>query len=425
MGNTFNRSVVVGPTPPANLTTHSLPNAYGTFNNIREIGASIQGELDFAQAGDTVLVGPGSYDESPDVTQSVNLKSSAGRSLTTINLQTGPTYLGSLHVGGANVTVDGFTIVGRDGTPTTIAASNIFVDAGLSSVTIKNNRLRVGAVDPATDNGDDGFGVLTTYSTSSLVASLAVTDNAIEPLGAAGERAFYINPGVNSFTLARNQITGKFNSTARTQAKTGVVQANTVDGLGLGGRGLGTWGYPDATVWGHTTFQDNVFSGLARGVDVLSSNSTVLSCNQFVGNGTGVEVSDNDGGLTTGFDPTTVSMHGNSFIGDTVHGAENSSVTAGTVSATSNWWGCAAGPGNPGCDTVNGALAITPVAPSVPTCVSAGAINLTQAKFKRDNSPAHHNGSIQLKGDFVTCTTASRPTSSRRRPGSACRRTTT
>jgi hypothetical protein len=368
-GNTFNRSVVVGPTPPANLTTHSLPNAYGTFNDIREIGASIQGELNYAQPGDTVLVGPGSYDESPDVTQSVTLKSYAGRALTTINLQTGPTYLGSLHLAGANVTVDGFTIVGRDGTPTTIAASNIFVDPGLTSVTIKNNRLRVGAVDPATDNGDDGFGVLTTFSLSSLVANLAVTDNVIEPLNAAGERAFFINDGVNNFTLARNQITGKFNSTARTQAKNGLVQDNTVDGLGLGGLGLGTWGYPDATVWGHTTFQHNVFRGLVRGVDVLSSNSTVLSCNQFVGNGRGVVVED-DGGLTTGFDPTTVSMHGNSFIGNTIHGADNSAAIAGTVSATNNWWGCVAGPGNPGCDTVNGMLAVTPVATSVPACAS-------------------------------------------------------
>jgi hypothetical protein len=368
-GNTFNRSVVRGTTPPSVLGTYSLPNAYGTFTDIREIGASIQGELDHSLAGETVLVGPGSYDESPDVTQSVVLKSYAGRAVTTIDLQTGPTYLGALHLGGATVTVDGFTIVGRDGTPSVIAASNVLVDPGLASVTIKNNDLRVGAADPGSSNGDDGMGILTTFSTSSLVAQLAITDNSIEPIGAGGERAFFINDGVNNLTLARNQITGYFDATARTQAKNGLVQDNTVDGLGLGGFGLGTWGYPDATVWGHTTFQHNVFRNLQRGVSVLSSNSTVLSCNQFVDNQVGVTVAD-DGGFTTGFDPTTVSMHGNSFVSNAVHGAENASSIAGTVSATSNWWGCVAGPGNPGCDTVSGALAVTPVSTSVPACAS-------------------------------------------------------
>ncbi len=367
--NTFNRSVVVGVNPPNDVRPFSYTSAPYTFDNVRRIGAAIQGEIDHAQAGDTVLVGKGSYDESPQVTQSITLRSASGRALTTINLQTGPTYLGALEISAPTVAVDGFTVVGRDGTPTQVAASNILVDTALSSVTIKNNRLRVGFADPGSSTGDDGFGVITTYSTSTLVNNLAVTDNVIEPLGASGERAFFINTGVDGFQLLRNQITGLFNATARTQAKNGLVQDNTVDGLGLGGYGLGTWGYPDATVWGHTTFQHNVFRGLLRGVNVLSSNSTVLSCNQFVSNGTGVLVQD-DGGSTTGFDPTTVSMHGNSFLSSASNGVDNSSVIAGTVSATLNWWGCVAGPGNPGCDTVSGAVTFAPVATSVPACAS-------------------------------------------------------
>jgi hypothetical protein len=371
-GNTFNRSVVFGAAPPATLGTFTAPSGYGTFTDIRRIGASIQGEIAHALAGNTVLVGKGAYDESPVIAQSLTLKSASGRALTTINLQTGPSYLGALEIAGSNVTVDGFTIVGRDGTPSQVASTNILVDTGPTTVVIKNNRLRVGASDPGSFTGDDGFGFVPTYSTSTLVTSLQVTDNIIEPLGASAERAFFVNPGIDGFQLLRNQITGNFVATARTEAKNGLVQDNTVDGLGLGGYGLGTWGYPDATVWGHTTFQHNVFRGLTRGVSVLSSNSCVLSCNQFVGNATGFTVHD-DGGLTTGFDPTTVSAHGNSFVSNSVRGAENTSVIAGTVSATNNWWGCIAGPGNPGCDTVSGALTIAPVSTSVPVCASCSA----------------------------------------------------
>ncbi len=372
--NTFNRSVVFGPDPLANdVGTFSYTSGPYTFNDVRRIGAAIQGELDHAQNGDTVLVGPGNYDESPNVTTSVELVSYAGLALTTINLQTGPTYLGALTIGGQTVTVDGFTIVGRDGTPTTIAASNILVNPGLASVTIKNNRLRVGASDGTSGNGDDGIGVLTTYTVSApqFVSSLGVTDNVIEPLNAAGFRAFYVNPGVVGLTMARNQIIGKFDATSITQAQNGTVQQNVVDGLGLGGAGIGSWGYPDAAVWGHTTFDRNVLRGLFAGITVFEANSNVLSCNQFVGNVYGARIRDGFGAVN--FNPTTVSITTNSIIGNTTAGVANVASTVGVVPATSNWWGCVAGPGNPGCDAAVGSLNVTPVATSVPACASCSA----------------------------------------------------
>ncbi len=47
----------------------------------------------------------------------------------------------------SDVTIDGFTIVGRDGTSPVLAATNILVNTGVHDVTITNNRLRVGVVD--------------------------------------------------------------------------------------------------------------------------------------------------------------------------------------------------------------------------------------------------------------------------------------
>jgi len=330
---------------------------------------TIQHAVDVACDGETVSVAAGTYDESPQVLKSLTIQSASGKAVTTIALQTGPTYLGSLEVGGQTVTIDGFTIVGRDGTPSTIAASDVFLDGGLSSVTLRNNTFRIGQSDPTSTDGDDGFGVLTTYHDSGVnVTTLDVENNLFEPLNSVGTRAFYINPGVGTFTFMGNSVTGNFAGTGITQAANGQVSNNTVDGQGLGGVGLGTWGYPDADVWGHTTFQNNVFTGLARGIGIFETNDVVISCNRFSSNATGVEIEDGFG--TVNFDPTTIDIHSNSFLGNTTDGVANSATTTGAVQAKNDWWGCAAGPGHPGCDSVAGSVTFTPVATSPPACVS-------------------------------------------------------
>jgi len=216
--------------------------------------------------------------------------------------------------------------------------------------------------------GVDGFGVITTYSETTDVTDVSVTDNIIEPLTTEGGRAFYVNPGVLNFTFQRNQITGKFGGRALAQAKNGLVEDNSIDGQGLGGRGLGSWGYPDADVWGHTTFRHNVFSGLTLGLSIIESNDVVAECNRFEENDTAVVILDNFG--ATNFDPTTIDLHTNSFLDSSTNGLDNSAITPGAVLAENNWWGCVAGPGNPGCDSVSGSADYTSFATSVPGCVS-------------------------------------------------------
>lgn len=61
--NTFDKAVVVGPAPPANLRTYTYPSGYGTFTDVRRIGSVIQPEVDHGLAGDIVLIGAGSYEE--------------------------------------------------------------------------------------------------------------------------------------------------------------------------------------------------------------------------------------------------------------------------------------------------------------------------------------------------------------------------
>jgi nitrous oxidase accessory protein NosD len=81
--NTYDKAAVAGPTPPADLRAFSYTSDY-TFDNVRRIGATIQGEVDHAQDGDTVLVKAGEYPEQVQVSKSVHLSGEDGADQTFI-----------------------------------------------------------------------------------------------------------------------------------------------------------------------------------------------------------------------------------------------------------------------------------------------------------------------------------------------------
>lgn len=303
---------------------------------------TIQAAIDAVDAGGMVLVAPGSYNESPNITQSLTLQAEEGRDVTTIELQTGPTYLGALTIAGANVTVDGFTITGFDAVGSGLASSNIFVTTAASNVVITNNRLRVGAIG-AGSNGDDGMGLITTYSETGDVANLTVAGNIFEPVNLAGSRAFYINPGVNNFTFRQNSITGKFTGTAITQAKNGLVEENIVTGVspvGSPSAGLGTWGYPDPSVWGQTIFRHNEISAVDNAITINETDNVLVEGNKFNQNGRSVWIR----AFGLPFDNSTISINRNSIVGSGSPAMANDAPTAGIVDATLNWWNSATGP---------------------------------------------------------------------------------
>jgi hypothetical protein len=336
-------------------------DAFG--GNVGDPKKTIQAAINQVDAGGTVIVLPGTYNESPNITKSLTLESSGGRDVTTIQLQSGPTYLGALTIDGADVTVDGFTVLGFDGTVSTLASTNIYVTNTPDNVNLTNNRLKVGEIDTGSSNGDDGFGLITTYNTSNDVNTLVVTGNIFEPLNAAGTRAFYINPGVNQFTFANNQISGKFLRTAITQAKDGLVEENTVTGTGPAASrsaGLGTWGYPDPTIYGITTFRNNSISGVFKGVAVFETESVIVQNNTFSNNDYGVWVGPS-AALT--FDISTLHINLNSITSSHFNGIERDATLSGTLDGEKNWWGDASGPSGAGPgsgDSVSGNVDFTP-----------------------------------------------------------------
>src|SRR4029077_8591926 len=63
-------------------------------------------------------------------------------------------------------------------------------------------------------------------------------------------------------------------------------------------------------------------------------------------------------------DPVATASN-NSITGNAV-GVDNTTTT--NMAASGNWWGCPAGPGNAGCDTVNGPVDASSPLPAPPVC---------------------------------------------------------
>jgi fibronectin type 3 domain-containing protein len=328
-------------------TDGGTPGFQGDFStlHVTALGAQtgplgrIQEGIDLVDAGGTVIVGDGTYMESPNINKSLTLESAGGRATTFIELQTGPTYLGSLTIGGQDVTVDGFTIVGRDAVGMGLASTNILVNTGLNDIRVLNNRLRVGQIG-AGSNGDDGMGLLTTFTTTPamFVQSLEVTGNIFEPLAGSASRAFFINPGVTNFTFQDNEITGQFNSLSLTQASNGLVHNNVVTGTGSSA-GIGSWGSPDPDLFGQTTFSANTITQTATAISVIDTNHVDIQNNSLHANTTGVWVRSFDPMLAGGLDASTVVMFDNSITGYTTAVLNTYPMGAGAADASGNWWG--------------------------------------------------------------------------------------
>lgn len=321
-------------------------------------GPTIQAAINAANAGDTILVSDGTYPESFTINKALTLQSVNGNAVTTIELQKTPTYLGGIMVQASDVTIDGFTIKGYDATCVTISdrsSSNIVVVNGFSNINILNNLILVGK--PGACEGlDEGFGLITYYTeTGPFIDNLVVQGNEFRPLTDGG-RPFFVNTGVIDFTFEDNIIVGL--GRAYTQAQNGIIKDNIITGTGSEGArtgGIGCWGYPDSTVWGKTVFTGNTISGGATGIVLYSCQATTIEDNDLSNNDVGILIEE-DGAE---FDASTLIIQNNNIVGN-LKGIVYTDDPAETVDATLNWWGCQAGPGQTGCDTVEGHVATVP-----------------------------------------------------------------
>ncbi len=111
----------------------------------------------------------------------------------------------------------------------------------------------------------------------------------------------------------------------------------------------------------------NTVSGYERGAGVLLTGSpnrplthhTLFRCNSFLDNYFGILIE------VTQTTTEGILVRGNTISGNTI-GALNYPAVA--LDATNNWWGCAGGPGTPGCDVAGQNVTFTPFLPIEPEC---------------------------------------------------------
>ena len=71
--NTFNKKTITGPNLFTDVRSYAYPCGVYSCNDVRQIGAVIQPEVDNAVAGDTVMVGAGDYPEQVMVDKTLTL----------------------------------------------------------------------------------------------------------------------------------------------------------------------------------------------------------------------------------------------------------------------------------------------------------------------------------------------------------------
>lgn len=129
-------SIIVG----ANLSAYTPPTGSDCNINVPSQYSTIQAGIDAATSGDTVCVGPGTYNESVKISKSVRL-SGSGVAQSIINGQVNPGYLSpTIEFNANDITLEGFYINGISDSGFTVHN----MDASYSGNNIRYNWIKAG-----------------------------------------------------------------------------------------------------------------------------------------------------------------------------------------------------------------------------------------------------------------------------------------
>ncbi|RMD84359.1 MAG: hypothetical protein D6815_04380, partial [Candidatus Dadabacteria bacterium] len=374
--------------------------------------------------GDTVLVGPGLYVEAPVIDRPLTLRAAvlaseanAGNPAAQAIIDGGGAlYVVSVASGVSGVTIEGFEITNPtysapDNDPagiriqsddalgptvtahvrnnvihdiadpgrtsaafgeTGISAFNIGGGSTISGNTIYNLSDSEPPSSPGESPGSGRAQAILVKSSNGTASGVTIDGNVIHDVQDVGIRFNGVS-GSTAADVTNNVIyaigsagTGFLSGIGIDHIGQGNVAGNLIDtvigGFGLGVQASGTTAVTGNRITRVTGGNDPTFPGAAI---LVNSDGTTVEDNYLFINALGVVV-----GATVA---SAGQVTGNCITGNAAGGLVNGS--AATVDATGNWWGCAAGPGSPGCDTVadlgGGSTTFAPVA-TTPVCSGCG-----------------------------------------------------
>ncbi|MCC6298849.1 MAG: PxKF domain-containing protein [Anaerolineales bacterium] len=236
--NAYNKAVVVlvGAYPPFDVRQYNYTSGSYSFD-VRRIGVNIQGGVDTALAGDTVLVKAGTYEEQVAVPLSLTLLGESGAASTfivapsTLPVASDPDST-IVKIAGAGVSVDfsGFTVTGPGPSGCGSINAGIFVRDD-AYANIHDNRILDIRDDPFS-GCQNGVGIQVGRAALSTSGSADIADNVISGYQKNGVTV----SNVGSFaTIENNTITGAGPSTIIAQngvqvsgGATGAINWNSV-----------------------------------------------------------------------------------------------------------------------------------------------------------------------------------------------------
>ena len=335
---------------PFDVRQYSYPNSYGTFNHVRRIGASIQGEVDHTLAGDTVLVKPGTYPEHVTLGHALTLKGAnagiAGNAARGPESKITGDTSGAVQLAGDNVTINGFEVQSASNA----LGTGIHMAAGQTGALITDNLIT-----------GNQMGIYANSAGASMISyNLFDANNEAGSSGGSGIYSEYTDHMTIDHNEFRNHTTNNpiiFGATGANVHKNLVVSNNFIHDNVSGIYALG------------------VTDGSFMGNDISAAGATALSLsggdanvsvtkNLLHDSARGVRIEDGGYGSSLASN-SAIHINRNSITGNTSYGINNVSGYTGAVDGVCNWYGSASGPtnvGNPGGagDTVLGSVAFAP-----------------------------------------------------------------
>ncbi len=322
--------------------------------NVPADSATIQGGINMANPGDTVLVAAGTYMEEIVINKSLTLVSSAGAASTIIDPPAASYYLVSIEAD--NVILNGFTITNPDYVGTADASGVVTYNAGRkTNIRITNCIIHdVGSMTrPSASFGSYGIN-------SGPTDGLEVDHTIIYNIGNNDNTD---SEAVGIFVWGNDNVDSAVNINIHDNEVYNIINP-TDDNSGIRIGGFSS----DVTIASNTISQAVkqgivTSSGMIGPVTITSNHITgaqlfgILLRSPFAQTVTQNTIENSGVGISVSATSSAPLINYNNFIGNTTGLVNNS---ANIINALNNWWGSSAGPNTPGADTVVGLVSYTP-----------------------------------------------------------------